>query len=153
MKSIFLFNVTLILFFLHSCADKNESLIEENVKLRQRNAQLELKLKNALVIEYDSLQNYIVPVTFGHPNFAVGTRDTFQIYLALHRLPRGIEVKFELLDNSSELLSGGNANELTSSVVSKNDSSGIKKVLGKYVLKYSNGKSLDKLWLRQTTVK
>jgi hypothetical protein len=147
---------TILLVIMYSCNSgelkglKNQNLILKS-QIEKQQKELDLT-RNAIVIPYDSLHKYTMPVTFGPDPIATNEEVTFQTMLAWTRFPKELEVKWEITQGEAQLVSKDYRNELNREVIHKFSSSGEKEIYGDYIITFPNGKTRKMTWGRYVKV-
>lgn len=134
----------------HNSERQSESLKRKIHVLEKKVNDYEHKMssiENSLVIEFDSLDYYLTPITFGLENLENGQIDTFETYLTFSKLPKNIEVKSSILKGRAELHCN-NDSSLVNMVTHKWNSNQKNWIIGNYVLTFPNGKEHSFLWGR-----
>ena len=148
---------TILLVFLYSCnSGELEELKNQNLILKSQieKQQKELDLtKNAIVIPYDSLYKYTMPVTFGPDPIATNEEVTFQTMLAWTKFPKELNVKWEITRGEAELVNKNYGDELNREVSHQFSSPGEKEIFGDYIVSFPNGKTRKMTWGRFVKVK
>jgi hypothetical protein len=132
-----------------------EELKTKNLELQKQLdiQQTELdKIEDAIVIPFDSLYQYCMPLTFGKDLLDNGEEVTFQTALAWAKFPNGIEVDWKITDGKAELIDKDYKNDLMREVSQIHSTSGEKEIYGDYIITFPNGKTREMKWGRFVTV-
>lgn len=157
MKQIKHIKFLVIILFLCSCGDKTneQNLKNENERLKKIEIQY-LKqteiLENSIVIPYDSLSNYFLPMTCGYDIIEVNEKVQFTTLLAWHKLPSNIKIEF-VYDKSDAQLSDKKPTDLNRHLIQTFNVKGEKETYGEYIITFPNGKKESFRWGRFVTVK
>ena len=148
--------IPILTIFITSCNNTELEILKmENAELQEKLTKqqgLIESTENALIIPFDSLHHYFMPLTFGPDQLDVDEKVTFRTTLAWSKLPNGINVEWTLSDGKGNLIEKDYGNDLMRDVEQKFITAGEKETYGDYILKYPNGKTKKLKWGRFVTV-
>lgn len=146
--SLFLFTLLL----LTSCNNEVDNLKVENEELKVEIEILKSKLDNAFVIPYDSISQYMMPVTCGADELSVNEEAQFGTFIAWPKFPDGIEYNWKI-DSGEGILRNPDKSEAYKYVEYHHSEKGEKEIRGSYNLTLPNGVIKELAWLKPTVVK
>jgi hypothetical protein len=144
----------LIILIFTSCSNQEiEQLKKANSTLKAKNIELQTKIKsfdNAVVIPYDSLGKYLLPVACGPVKVKINESAEITTFLAWSKFPAGFKHDFKITNGIGVLQE--NDEEALKYVKIKYSESGEQSVGGEYILTFPNGKRKILSWMRYTIV-
>lgn len=129
-----------------------DRLKSENEELKFENDLLKAQLKESFVIPYDSIGQYMMPVTFGLPELTVGEIGEYTTVLAWPKFPKGVEFDWKLLEGTGTLKNTA-PNEAYKNVAFSYGEPGEKEERGVYKMTLPNGTEKTIMWVKPTVVK
>lgn len=147
-----LFGYILSLILITSCTNSRvQELEHENEHLAMELLKQQFALDNSIVIPYDSISKYMMPVCFGARNTLVGESDEFRTFLAWSKLPPPIEYNWSIIQGA-EQTSFKDSLELSKRVSFSYSTPGEKEIIGNYELIFPDGNTQNIIWLSYTSV-
>ena len=129
---------TLLIFA--SCSNNElDKLRKENQNLRTQIEKQRVKLKsikNAFIIPYDSIGQYMMPVTYGEPELKVHEKSEFSTMLTWSKFPKGINYEWQITKGAGDL---------------KNKDS--KELLKHVKYSYSESGEKEMMWMKPAVIK
>jgi hypothetical protein len=150
------FLIITICLNLTSCNKKSVALETENSDLKLELLKLKKELnqtKNALIIPYDSLNEYVETATCGQNNISLNQESPFTTMLVLKKLPKELRIQWKITNGKASLVKKEFKNELTRNVNHKFSTVGEKEIYGDYLITFPNGSSKIFSWARFVKVK
>ena len=148
--------IFLFLFALSACQNSAlDRLQTENEQLKVQIDSLEAKMSivdDSFVIPYDSITQYMMPVTFGLPELNTGEKGEYTTMLAWPKFPIGITFNWEIIEGNG--VPKRNDPDIAYKYVEFSYSeTGEKEERGAYNLTLPNGTKRELMWLKPTVVK
>ena len=145
------------LLLLNSCQFKElDKLKKENSTLKKEvfNLKKELNLtKIAIIIPFDSLNQYVETATCGQNTISRNKESAFNSLLIWKKFPKGINVKWEIKSDDATLIKKDYKDELSREISHKFSTLGEKEIYGDYLITFPNGSSKIFSWARFVKVK
>jgi hypothetical protein len=147
----------LILLLIYSCNNKsnNENILKEINRLKQVELQYNKQsklLNNSIIIPFDSLSNYLMPVSFGNDVLKVNEKVQFTTGLVLQKLPSNIKTKFVYNEKEVKLIDE-KPTDLNRYLTQSFKDKGEKETYGEYIITLPNGNQKSFRWGRFVLVK
>jgi hypothetical protein len=150
------FLIITICLNLTSCNKKSVALETENSDLKLELLKLKKELnqtKNALIIPYDSLNEYVETATCGQNTISRNKESAFNSLLIWKKFPKGINVQWQIKSGEATLIKKDYTNEVSREISHKFSTVGEKEIYGDYLITFPNGSSKIFSWARFVKVK
>lgn len=151
----YLYLTTFALLFVACTNKKIEQLELENQELKQAIIILRKQqriMENSVVIPYDSIPNYMMPVSFGSPSLKVAENASYTVLMAWAKFPVEVRSIFKLTKGQGKITET-EKDKTMQKIYYSYSKPGKMEEEGAYSITLPNGRNRELGWLKLTTVK